>query len=146
MLRKLLPSDREVYIRLAKEFYSSPAVDHEVDSKHFEKTFDTLMEGSPYAEGYIIEHEGKAAGYLLTATSYSQEAGGLVLWIEEIFLLPEYRKMGLGSSAFKKIEAQLSPAYTRIRLEITPQNKGAAALYKSLGFEELAYLQMLKEL
>ena len=35
--------------------------------------------------------EGEIVGYLLTAKTYSREAGGLVLWLEEMYMRPAYR-------------------------------------------------------
>ena len=70
----------------------------------FQRTFDVLMAGSPYAEGYIIEQDGKTAGYALLAKSFSQEAGGIVIWIEEIYILPEFQSRGLGTAFFRYLE------------------------------------------
>ena len=36
-----------------------------------------------YVDGYFIESEGKTAGFGLLAKTFSQESGGIVVWIEE---------------------------------------------------------------
>ena len=37
------------------------------------------------------------------------------------------------------------PDAARFRLEVTPENSRAAALYKRMGFEPLTYCQMIRE-
>lgn len=41
--------------------------------------------------------DNQKAGYALLAKMFSQEAGGEVIWIDEIFVLPQFRSIGLGS-------------------------------------------------
>ena len=38
------------------------------------------------------------AGYALLAKTFSQEAGGLVVWLDEMYVRPAYRSKGLGPS------------------------------------------------
>ena len=87
MIRPITSADRAQYITLCKEFYSGDAVLHPVPEDYFQRTFDALMEHTPYASAYIIEQDGKTAGYALLARSFSQEAGGMVTWIEELYIL-----------------------------------------------------------
>ncbi|HBR02944.1 MAG TPA: GNAT family N-acetyltransferase, partial [Ruminiclostridium sp.] len=99
----------------------------------------------PYAEGYIFEYGGQIAGYALLSQTYSNEAGGLVLWIEEVYILPEYRRKGLGHEFFVFVEQRYKGMVARIRLEADKTNERAIELYRKLGFANLNYLQMYKE-
>lgn len=139
MFRKINLSDREKYIEMAKDFYSSPAVLHSVPDVFFERTFDEMMRSEDYAVGFIIEAEEKTAGYALLAKTFSQEAGGLAVWIEEIYILPEFRGKGLGSAFIEFVKNEIPAA--RYRLETEPENERAKALYKRHGFEKLDYEQ-----
>ena len=100
MVRRIRREDRENFLRLSEMFYASPAVLHGVPEKYHEDMFDELMRSDEYADGYILEADGKCVGYGLTAKSYSREAGGRVLWLEELFILEEYRSRGLGREFF----------------------------------------------
>lgn len=146
MIRKIRKEDREAYIEMTKALYSSEAVCHEVSETHFYDTFEELMRQDIYAAGYIIEEKGNIAGYGLTAKGFSQEAGGILLWIEEIYIKPEYRGLGLGREFFAYVEANLCKNVKRLRLEVDKENKNAISLYKKMGFENLDYLQMVKDL
>ncbi len=141
MFRKITENDREFYISSAKEFYRSDAVDHQIPEDFIVKTFEELMRANTYAEAYIIEQEGKRAGYALLAKSFSQEAGGMVLWLEEIFILPEFRSCGLGVQFLKFLKEDV-PA-VRLRLELCPSNTKACEIYKRNGFQILNYNQMI---
>ncbi len=145
MVRKITQNDRQLFIELAEDFYNSPAVLEPVPLKNHTDTFDEMIRSDCYLDGYIFEHEKKSAGYGLIAKTYSQEAGGIVLWIEEIYIRPEFRSMGLGRELFEQIENNRSKNIKRIRLEVEPENKRAVSLYKRLGYENLDYNQMFKD-
>lgn len=141
MIRKISSGDRELYMQMTGEFYNSDAVIHPIPEEYRENTFDELIRSDVYAECYIFEENGSAAGYALTAKTYSQEAGGLVIWLEELYVRPEYRSHGIGKQFFEYL-TNLHAA--RFRLEVEPDNLRAVKLYDKLGFEDLPYMQMKK--
>lgn len=145
MIRKIEKKDRDLYITLAEEFYRAGVTLDVVDTKNIEATFDELMRSDEYAECYIIEHEGNTAGFALLAKTFSQEAGGMVIWIEELYLRPEYRSLGLGSEFFKFLEDNKADNIKRLRLEVEEENTRVVKLYKRMGFKMFAYDQMVKE-
>ena len=138
--------DRADYLRMVKEFYSTDAVLFNVDGSHFEACFDELLRSDEYTFAHIFRHDGETAGYGLVAKTYSQEAGGMVWWIEEIYVLPEYRGKGIGSAYLEYLFSVKPDNVKRMRLEVERENEGAVALYKRLGFDFLDYDQMYMEL
>ena len=71
----------------------------------------------------------------------------MVLWLEELFILEEYRSRGLGREFFSAVEAYAREnGYARIRLEVEADNVRARSLYERLGYLPLAYEQMVKQL
>ena len=144
MMRKICPGDRETYLRMAHDFYHSEAVLHPVPDKYLSRAFDEMMRSEDYLLGFFFEHGGRTAGYALLAKTYSQEAGGPAVWVEEIYLLPEFRNLGLGRAFFAELK-RLAPA-ARYRLEIEPDNARAENLYRSVGFETLGYKQLVMDI
>lgn len=145
MIRRIEEKDRDEYIKMAAEFYSSNAVLHPVPTEFFARTFDEMLSSDRYAVGYIIEKDGKTAGYALLAKTFSQEAGGMVVWAEELYIKPEFRSNGLGTEFFAYLEDNRTDDIKRIRLEVELENEGAVKLYKRLGYDFLEYNQMIKE-
>ncbi len=138
-------NDKELYITMAEEFYNSDAVLHPIPRDHFEKTANEALRSDEYAEIYLLEYEGETAGYGLTARTFSQEAGGQVLWIEELYIRKEFRSKGLGREFFSSLEDKNRGEIVRLRLEVEADNTRAISLYERLGYEVLDYVQMVKD-
>ena len=144
MIREFVPEDREDYIRFSTEFYNSSAVDKPVPREHFEQGFDEMMRSDVYVQGYMLVCDGNNVGYCVTMKTYSVEAGGITIWIDELFVLEEYRSKGLGRELFKYIEENGDKKLRRIRLEVELENGRAISLYKKMGFEPAPYDGMWK--
>ena len=144
MIRKFVPEDREDYIRFSTEFYNSSAVDKPVPREHFEQGFDEMMRSDVYVQGYMLVCDGNNVGYCVTMKTYSVEAGGITIWIDELFVLEEYRSKGLGRELFKYIEENGDKKLRRIRLEVELENGRAISPYKKMGFEPAPYDGMWK--
>ena len=145
MLRNMEKQDRETFLAMVREFYHTDAVLHEVDPENFERTFEAILEGNPFVRGYLFEYENEPAGYALLSLTYSNEVGSNVVLVEEAFILPQFQGKGLGTELFQFIEREFQGYAKRYRLEVTKTNRRAIALYKRMGYEELDYLQMVKD-
>ncbi len=137
--------DRDVYLELAWAFYHSPAVLHAVPYAYLERTFEEMIRSTDYVEGFLLRNtDGHVMGYVLLSKTFSQEVGGRAIWIEEVYVLPDYQGQGVGSRALEML-FQRYPECCRFRLEVEPENHRAAQLYGRLGFEPLAYRQMIRD-
>ena len=146
LIRDLQATDRDNLIHMMREFYASPAVLHLVPDTYFIRTADALDQKSPYVAAYIAEHQGVPAGYGLVSLTYSNEAGGLVVWLEELYIRDFARGFGLGTELIGYIENQYRDQAVRFRLEVEEENHAAVRLYRRKGYTSLPYAQMVKEL
>lgn len=142
MIRSVTANDRDAWLAMMDDFYHSEAVLHAIPRESMENTFRALTEGSPYAAGYVIEREGRSAGYALLSFTWSNEVGGKVVWIEELYLKPGFRGQGLGGEFFRWLHREFGDA-RRFRLEVSEENDDAARLYRRLGYTPLDYRQMV---
>ncbi len=141
MFREIRQEDRAVYYDFVDKFYHTDAVNAPVPTENYRSAFDEMMRSDRYLKGYIFEEEGVPCGFALLSKTYSQEAGGLSVTIEEIYIEPEYRGRGLGTAFFEYLKREI-PAM-RFRIEVEDDNIGAKRLYERMGFELLPYLQMV---
>ncbi len=144
MIRPITAQDKEKYMELTDHFYHSEAVLHPVPEAYRLATWAELMRSNEYLECFFDEADGTVRGFLLLAYTFSQEAGGKVAWIEEIFVEPPYRGQGIGKAFFAFLRMHVEPHCPRIRLEVEPDNVRAKKLYAEMGFRDLPYAQMLK--
>ena len=84
MIRRMQEQDRALFLKLTDEFYHSDATLHPIPMEYHENAFNEMMRSDVYLEGYILEHEGQSAGYALVSRTYSHEAGGPAVWLEEL--------------------------------------------------------------
>ena len=145
MIRKMRSEDKKIYLEMAREFYHSDAVLHPIPDTYFERTADEALRSDDYAEIFLFECENEAAGYGLIAKTFSQEAGGMVWWIEEVYVREAFRSKGIGREFFAYLDGIKDSAVTRMRLEVEEDNTRAVALYKKLGYKPLEYAQMIKD-
>ena len=142
-IRSIEKADREFFIDRCHAFYRTPACDHEIPQQNAERTFELLMHGTPYADCLIAEDDdGTPCAYCLLALTWSNEAGGLCVWLDELMVDDEQRGKGIGSRMIAAGHEKYNTA-ARYRLEVTESNVRAIALYTMLGFEGLPYRQMI---
>lgn len=146
--RKIEKRDEADFLRYTRVFYASDAVDHDIPEAFHKDAFEEMLERDLYMFGYMFEVDGKNVGYAIISKTYSHEGGGMVWWIEEIYIEPEYRGQGVGKAFFDFIdeERKKDRAVTRLRLEVELDNEKAIKLYSSCGYEVLDYGQMIKQL
>ena len=107
---------------------------------------DELFRSDSLQRACLLEQDGETAGYGLLSLKYSHEAGGLELWVEELYVRPAFRGHGLGHEFFAWLRGLSAAEHIRrIRLETEPENERAAALYARMGFSPLGYCQMFRE-
>lgn len=81
-------------------------------------------------------------GYAMVAKSFSTEFGKPCMWIEDLYMKPQYRGMGIGTQFFSFIEQKYPNAI--LRLEVEEENELAIYVYQKCGFEKLPYMEMKK--
>ncbi len=142
----ILPQHREVVMAMVVEFYGSDAVDHPVERSVLEQTFsDAADYKNPLITGYLMKKGGLVVGFFYLTFFYACEVGDTCVMIEEIFIKAEFQGKGLGKQAMTWIH-QAYPQAKRFRLEVTGENSGAKKLYRSLGYQDLGYEQMVRDL
>ncbi len=139
---KITADKKQLYFEMSREFYAAGVTNSIIDDSGREKFFSEILSGE-IVKGYFIMYDGQAAGYSVCCLSASQEACGRVLWVDELYIRPQFRGLGLGTAFFKFLEG--CDGYDYIRLEVEKDNHKAMKLYTSLGFKDAEYTSLYKK-
>ncbi len=142
IIRVMTEQDRDCVLAMMRVFYTSEAVLSNGSEEIFNKDIDYCVGESPYLEGYIFEAAGRLQGYAMVAKSFSTEFGKPCLWVEDLYIRPEFRGLGIGSRFFQFIEEKYPDAL--FRLEVEAENERAVKMYEKCGYEVLPYMEMKK--
>lgn len=98
---------------------------------------------------YVAEIDGKVAGSLLTTFEWSDWRNGTVLWIQSVYVQPEYRKRSIFSHLYKHVQELVAsnPDLRGIRLYADKTNISAHGVYEHLGMtaEHYQMFEWMKE-
>ena len=141
-IRKMTSKDKNTVIAMMRVFYASPAVLSNGSEEIFEADVENCVNDSPYLEGFVFEENGEIQGYGMIAKSFSTEFGKPCIWVEDLYMKPEYRGTGIGSRFFDYLEKTYTDCI--FRLEVEEENERAIHVYEKNGFAVLPYMEMKK--
>jgi len=86
---------------------------------------------------YVAEENDQVVASLLTTYEWSDWRNAKVLWIQSVYVLPAYRKMGVFRKMYDYIrEAVLAdPSLAGIRLYVDKSNVTAQQVYRKVGMD-----------
>jgi len=145
-IRKMAEGDKKTVFDMMREFYNSPALITTPSDEVLERNISDCVSDMPFVEGFVFEEDHKITGYAMIAKSYSTEFGGMCIWIEDLYLLPEYRHKGTGTRFFEFLENEYKGRAVVLRLEAEHENEKAVTAYRKNGFSELPYVEMVKKI
>lgn len=132
-------SDLGVLLAMMRELNEE---DHDVDQPPFDSNLAgaaaiALIENSSWGRVWMICDDERVVGYLALTFGYSLEYGGRDAFVDELFIAPSHRNLGMGRKALLFAEAA-SPALgiKALHLEVKRGNDAAQRLYRSLGFND----------
>ncbi len=92
----------------------------------------------PAAEALLAESRGEVAGFALFHGTFSTWECAPGLWLEDIYVLPEHRRAGVGEALVRRIAAlALERGCTRLEWAALDWNEPALRFYRRLGAEVL---------
>jgi len=96
---------------------------------------------------FLVESDGEPAGFLNSWTVYSVWSGGMALTVDDLYVAPEYRRLGVGEKAMRRlVEYAAERGFRRVQLHAETDNVRAHGLYRKLGFAEEGILFFMKHI
>lgn len=139
-IRKIEERDRTNVAGMMKVFYASDAVSSDGSDEIFNNDIDACLDDSPFLRGYVMEASGVLVGYCMMAYSFSTEFGKPCVWLEDIYIKPEYHNRGIGGQVMNYFVTANPDAV--LRLEAEEKNEMAIHVYEKQGFHKLSYVEM----
>jgi GNAT superfamily N-acetyltransferase len=89
-------------------------------------------------DAYLVELAGTAVGYAIVFESYSSFLARPTLFLEDVFVLPEHRRAGVGEAVVRFLAAEaLRRGCGRMEWVVLTWNEPAIRFYDRLGAQRL---------
>lgn len=133
ILRPAAPADVSVLFELIRALAEYEKLSHAVTGSAAELE-QHLFGDRPYAEAIVAECDGKAVGFALFLHNYSTFLTKPGIYLEDLFVLPEYRRRGIGKAMLSYLaELAVDRGCGRLEWSVLDWNSPAIAFYQSLG-------------
>ena len=98
-------------------------------------TFRLLDEDPARGDLFVAIAGETAVAYALMIAYLSNEFGGMLIYLDEFYVLPASRNQGLGGRFLSFLEEEYGRrGFRRMVLEVLDGNEGAARFYRRHGF------------
>ncbi|MBF2080451.1 MAG: GNAT family N-acetyltransferase [Synechococcales cyanobacterium T60_A2020_003] len=133
VVRPATPNDTETVFALIQALAEYEKLSHEVTGS-VEALTDHLFGDRPVVEALLADIAEQSVGFALFFTNYSTFLTKPGLYLEDLFVLPEYRGRGIGKALIQQL-AQLAVERDCGRLEwsVLDWNAPAIGFYERMG-------------
>jgi GNAT superfamily N-acetyltransferase len=93
-----------------------------------------LFGSRPYAEAILVEYGGQTAGFALFFHNFSTFLTQPGIYLEDLFVLPEYRRQGIGKALLTYLaNLAIERGCGRLEWSVLDWNEPAISFYRSMG-------------
>jgi len=93
---------------------------------------------NPFYQCLMAEQDGRPAGFALFFFNYSTWKGCPGIYLEDIFVQPEFRGLGIGKALLQQVAAvAVQKGCPRLQWEVLDWNTPAIDFYRAMGAEFL---------
>jgi|SRR5689334_10616962 len=138
MWRLAALSDEEAVVRMGVALSIEDPGPRPVPAENIRRTLRALRETPWRGRALVLECDGRVCGYALLIGYWSNELGGEIDVIDELYVEPQHRGRRHATSLIEALATGASPVSSNavaLTLEVTPDNVRARRLYERLGFE-----------
>ncbi len=137
MWRLSAGSDDDVVVELCLGLFREDPGPLPGDSRNMRETLATLRREPWRGRAVVLDLGQVVVGYALLIAYWSNELGGEVCAVDELYVTPESRGHGHGTALLEALErGDIWPGrrFVAVALGVTPENARARRLYERLGF------------
>jgi GNAT superfamily N-acetyltransferase len=135
--------DLTTLLVLGEEFYCEQRI--RVDPIVVKTALSQLLRDTSLGRVWLLDVAGAPIGYLIMLNGFIVEFGGRQVFIDELYIRPEFRGHGLGRKTLAFAEQACRQAgITIIRLEVDRANRRLIEFYEEFGFKLHGRLTMTR--
>lgn len=145
LIRSAVPADVPAILRLIAELaeYEKAPGDAKATAAQMHRALFGIPAvdgpGAGVAECVMAEHEGKAAGFALWFTNFSTWTGAPGMYLEDLFVRPEFRRLGIGRALLAHLaRIAVKRGYQRFEWSVLDWNTPAIEFYRSIGAVQMS--------
>lgn len=132
-IRHAKPDDVKLIFELIGALAEYEKLSHEVVT-NAEELRENLFGKKPQAEVVIAEWQGAPAGFALWFHNFSTFRGRRGLYLEDLFVKPEFRGKGIGKALLKYLAAlAVNRNCARFEWSVLDWNRPAIDFYEAMG-------------
>lgn len=132
-IKRATSGDCPRLLELMARFYAEEGYGFKLRSTR--KALAQLLADERFGAVWTFWQQEEIVGYLVVTFGFSLEFGGRDAFVDELFVLEEYRGQGFGSRALRVAESHCRRSgIAALHLEIEDGNDRAEALYIRKGF------------
>ncbi len=133
VLRPATPTDVLVLFSLIQALAEYEKLSHAVTG-NAEALKEYLFGSRPYAEAILVEYGGQTAGFALFFHNFSTFLTQPGIYLEDLFVLPEYRRQGIGKALLTYLaNLAIERGCGRLEWSVLDWNEPAISFYRSMG-------------
>jgi ribosomal protein S18 acetylase RimI-like enzyme len=133
-------------LAMMRALYFEDPPPHPVDHERFALTIERFLDEPARGSVTVFVEEGKTCGYALLVPYWSNEYGGTILHVDELFVVSEARSRGIARQFFDFLSRTQPFDAVAIALEVSPANLRAQRLYESIGFSPRRNTTLIRRL
>jgi GNAT superfamily N-acetyltransferase len=136
--RAATAADDDAIVAMCLALFAEDPSEEPIDAARVRRTLARLRAEPVRGRAVVAEAGGAPIGYALLASFWSNEYGGELCVVDELYVARPHRGGGIGTSLFDAIAEDRGLWPERpvgLELEVTPDNARARALYARLGFK-----------
>ena len=129
-----IPAHDDAIVEMCRALYREDPGTHDVTDPQIRRTLETLRAEPARGRALVLDADGQPRGYALLISFWSNELGGELCTIDELYVAPEHRNRGHATRLIRALAA--GPAVA-LELEVSPDNARARAFYQREGFRPI---------
>ncbi len=133
-IREASARDLPVLLRMMRNLAEQPPA-LPFDEEDVRAALEPFLADANLGQAWLLWLGQKPVGYVILTLGYSFEFRGRDAFVDELYIEPEFRRMGLGRRAMEVVEEKARElGVNALHLEVDRENEAALALYRRAAY------------